>query len=270
MDMHQDRIETVLRVVGILEFKDQMRIILRAVQSGRRKDIDKAVEILETGLHSDFRLALIPLLDDIPAKDRLGASCTALGIDLLEFSSFEQICQWLAKEGDQAVVQLLAIASLADKHASPQEPDLVKKTKCLRTIPLFQGLKTRALMAIAGSCHPRTFRSGDIVFQEGQGADSVYLFFKGRLGVLSPMLSMLPLGAEPLFSTSLAGERPWIDKGEQLYTLRAETDTVLLEMTGADFCQALQEYPLIVMALCRLYSRQLRTYHLAMSPLLGE
>jgi hypothetical protein len=258
-DKHQEIVENVLRVLGVVEFSDQMRMILRAVQSGRRKDIDNAVELLETCLHSDLRLALIPLLKDIPVPDRLSASSKALGIDLPGFTSFEQIRKWIEQDADPSLRQLCAIAAQPDKGLSQTDPDLVEKTICLQKNPLFQGVRIRELMIIAGVCRSRTFETGEIVLQENQMAGHVYFFYQGALGVQS-RFDRMP-GAKDLISTEFVGERQWIDGQAQLYTLTADTRSVLLEIDGSDFCRVIQDIPLVIINLCRLYSRQLRAYH---------
>jgi hypothetical protein len=68
-------------------------------------------------------------------------------------------------------------------------------------------------------------------------------------------------GAKDLISTEFVGERQWIDGQAQLYTLTADTRSVLLEIDGSDFCRVIQDIPLVIINLCRLYSRQLRAYH---------
>jgi len=103
--------------------------------------------------------------------------------------------------------------------------------------------------------------AGEAVFQENRRADKVYFLYQGVLSASSRSIPAKAPYAEQVLSTVFAGERQWIDDGVQLYTLKATTLSLLLEMDGNDFSRVVQEFPLVVINLCRIYSQQLRAYH---------
>jgi len=298
MEKHQEIIEIVLRVLGIIEFGDQMRVILRAVQSGKQKDIDIVIEVLGNSIHSDLRHALIPLLENTPIKERLSASCKAMGINPVILTSFEQVFVLISEDADTALKALCLYASgenqevninenairrflddpnsmireaagwvisRRENHGSSAQsqtaPDLVEKIICLGKKSLFQGLKTRELLPIARLCSPVTFQAGEIIFHENQETTDIYFLYQGDIAAEYGLIEDQTMVPFDLLSKEFAGEMHWIDGGVQLYTLKAKTGSFFLKMAGKDFCRIMEELPVVVLNLCRNYSRQLRIYH---------
>jgi len=297
-EKHQEIIEIVLRVMGVIEFGDQMRVILRAVQSGKQKDIDIVIEVLGNAIHSDLRHALIPLLENTPITERLTASCKALGIHPVILTSFEQVFALISEDADTALKALCLYASGENQelnintHAirrflndpdsmvreaaewvihrrenngstqlSQNAPGLVEKIMCLEKKFLFKGLKTCELLPIARLCRSVTCQAGEILFQKNQKATDIYLLYQGELAGEYGFTADPATVAFDLLLNEFAGEMQWIDGDVQLYTLKAKTVSFLLEMAGKDFCRIMEEFPLVVLNLCRIYSGQLRVYH---------
>ena len=303
-DRYQEIIEIVLRVLGIIEFNDRMRIILQAVQSGKRKDIDNAIEALESALHTDLRYALIPLLEDKPLLDRLTASCRAMRIEPVFFTSIDQVFDLLLHEDGESWIKALCLYAAGENQVfkidssrirrlaedsdpiifeavawlqadieklkihdkSRQPSELVNKTIYLGNNLLFQGLKTKELLSVARACRLLAFKQGDVILHEKTKALGVYIQCKGNMAFKLKSLNNYHARIEAdLLSKGLAGEMQWIDNQDQLYTVKGETDCLVLEIPGEKFSMLLVEYPGLVLTLCRFYSHRNRMYQQVIS-----
>lgn len=298
-DKHGEIIEIILRVLGIIEFSDRMHVILQAIQTGKRKDIDNAIEALESALHNDLRYALIPHLEDKSFLDRLSASCRAMGIESVFFTSFDQIfnlmihededpwikslCLYTAGETKDFKIDSSIIADLVEnpepiiseaaawmqthvekpetEDTSIQPSELVYKTICLGNNPFFKELKTKELMAVARSCRLTDFAPGMIIIHEKTKAMGIYIHCSGQMTLdLCSMTECHDQIEAAILSKGLAGEMQWIDDQDQLYTIRAETACCMLEISGEKFSRLLDEYPGLALTLCRIYSQRIRKY----------
>ena len=149
---------------------------------------------------------------------------------------------------------------------SMQTSELVSKTIYLGSNPLFQGLKIKELMSAAGSCRLVALAPGEIILHEKTKALGLYIHCSGKL-VFEYRLMTDPDDqiAADLFSKGLAGEMQWIDDQDQLYTVKAETACLVLEISGEKFSMLLDDYPLLVLGLCKIYSQRIRNYQQVLS-----
>jgi CRP-like cAMP-binding protein len=100
----------------------------------------------------------------------------------------------------------------------------------LRRVPLFSDLERRELEELAGSLKERTFRAGETVSQEGQGAVGFFVIEDGEARVTVRGEERGLLGPGDYF-----GEIALIAESARTATVTAETDLGCLGMTFWDF-----------------------------------
>ena len=100
----------------------------------------------------------------------------------------------------------------------------------LRRVPLFSDLERRELEELAGSLKERTFRAGETVAQEGQGAVGFFVIEDGVARVTVRGEDRGRLGPGDYF-----GEIALIAESARTATITAETDLRCLGMTFWDF-----------------------------------
>jgi CRP/FNR family transcriptional regulator, cyclic AMP receptor protein len=100
----------------------------------------------------------------------------------------------------------------------------------LRRVPLFSDLERRELEELAGSLKERTFRAGETVSQEGQGAVGFFIIEDGEARVSVRGEERGRLGPGDYF-----GEIALIAESARTATITAETDLRCLGMTFWDF-----------------------------------
>lgn len=142
----------------------------------------------------------------------------------------------------------------------------------LRNTALFEGLtpeQIRKMMAISTKV---TFRRDDVIMQEGQSGDAMYVILDGTVQVVkrltqkgmaddgdekSKVFTRLDAGQHAVF-----GEIALLDNSERTATVTAVTDCTLCEIRKDDFLQlAESDYALgyrVLLNLARIVSSRLR------------
>jgi CRP-like cAMP-binding protein len=100
----------------------------------------------------------------------------------------------------------------------------------LRRVPLFSDLERRELEELAGSLKERTFRAGETVSQEGQGAVGFFIIEDGDARVTVRGEERGRIGSGDYF-----GEIALIAESARTATITAETELRCLGMTFWDF-----------------------------------
>lgn len=283
LERNEETVETALRVLAVTEFKDRMKVILRALHSGNRRDMDNAVEALESALHPSVRKPLAALLEDRPLEEKLAVGRRRFKIapsPATERGTFP----FELLEMQDSVAQALALyaldeedADLASKAASLKErfieaPILreavqwalgvgkgdalspLERALAIRSIPLFSGLRVREIMAMAGIALSKTCAKNEIVVQEGVPGDALYLILKGELAVIQTE----KLKLDTVRQSEFFGEMSLIDREPRSATIKAESDSLLLQIRGEDFVALLEGYPAIPLHLCRVFCGRIR------------
>lgn len=132
----------------------------------------------------------------------------------------------------------------------------------LCTIPMFEGLKTAELRAIAGFMNCFEVAAGDAVFLEGEPGDYVCFVAEGRLEVSKAS----PAGGRTAITTltrgQSIGEMAVIEEAPRSATVLALSGARLVTLSRRDFDALLERHPQIGIGLlkgiARILSRNLR------------
>ena len=138
----------------------------------------------------------------------------------------------------------------------------MEKLAVLSESPLFEMLSSQELEYVSELCRPRRFTAGQIVFEEGELGDSLYVIVSGEVEVLrrdaSAEQRRIALLGPPMFF----GEMSLIDKEYRSATVRARTDTELLHLTAENLAafrkQHRDGFTFVVINIARVLSSRLR------------
>ena len=122
---------------------------------------------------------------------------------------------------------------------------LKRDISILQQAPLFNGLDPEALRLIAFAAEGRTFRSGDVLFREGEVSDGGYVITSGEVAMERRDRS----GPELYGPGALLGELAMIVETERPATAVARQTTTALRVTRDMFSRVMQEFPESAMAL---------------------
>ncbi len=138
----------------------------------------------------------------------------------------------------------------------------MEKLAVLSESPLFEMLSNQELEYVSELSRPRRFTAGQLVFEEGELGDSLYVIVSGEVEVLrrdgaGEQRTIAVLGP-PLFF----GEMSLIDKEYRSATVRARTDTELLHLTAENLAafrkQHRDGFTFVVINIARVLSSRLR------------
>jgi 1-acyl-sn-glycerol-3-phosphate acyltransferase len=124
----------------------------------------------------------------------------------------------------------------------------------LRSIPFFRNLPAAALEAVAEQLQPEHHQRGDVVFRQGDPADTMYLVVSGQVEVLAGA-EQVPLAA--LGPGSVVGELAVLLDEPRSASLRVVADSWLWGLRRSALDVLLGEHPVIGVELSRELGRRL-------------
>jgi CRP-like cAMP-binding protein/HEAT repeat protein len=291
--------ETVLRVLAFRDLGDKAEVILRALDTEDKKDVDNAIEALESSLHSRIGKVLIPLLEDMPLEEKIAIGRKRMGIpwdgtqeiqttlrELLGSQDPVTLCLVLYALADgisgiPVEEGLLADLDLRDplvREASDwlaatrgwrghsmeglgNEASLVEKLLHVRGIPMFARLRVRELVAVAHIASERRCQKGEVVVREGEEGDVLYLVMKGEMSVLKAVAPGREATLAKIGASDFFGEMALFDREPRSASVRADTEAHLLKIEAGAFTRIMELYPPIPMNICRVFSQRTRALH---------
>ncbi len=136
------------------------------------------------------------------------------------------------------------------------------KLDLLRKSPLFEMLSQAELEMVAELARPRRFVRDQVVFQEGDRGESLYVIASGEVEVLRKDGSGKPKRIAILKSPEFFGEMALVDREERSATVRSLGETAALELTAENFNtfrkHSRDGFTFVVVNIARVLSGRLR------------
>ncbi|HCF57919.1 MAG TPA: cyclic nucleotide-binding domain-containing protein, partial [Myxococcales bacterium] len=110
----------------------------------------------------------------------------------------------------------------------------MEKFDVLQRSPLFQTLSASEVELAADMSRPRRFAAGEVVFEQGDLGEALFVIADGEAEVLCRNDDGELRVLETLEPPDFFGEMSLIDKAERSATVRAKTECVVLELTAAN------------------------------------
>jgi CRP/FNR family transcriptional regulator, cyclic AMP receptor protein len=132
----------------------------------------------------------------------------------------------------------------------------------LQTIPIFAGLNPESVGEIAAAVDEVQFRAGEIIVNEGEPGNRMFIIHTGRVEVVKhlgkPSETVLGLFGPKNF----LGEMSIIECVARAASLRALDDSALFSLKGTDLYKLFRRYPdqyaIVILNIARDLSRRLR------------
>lgn len=146
----------------------------------------------------------------------------------------------------------------------------MEKLDVITASPLFEMLSSGELARLAELARERHYAAGELVFEEGELGDSLFVIVRGELEVLrrdgDPSRPLSVLGPPAFF-----GEMSVIDKEYRSATIRARTEAWLLQLTMQDLSTFRKThrdgFTFVVINIARILSARLREANARLSGL---
>ena len=128
---------------------------------------------------------------------------------------------------------------------------IIEKMLDLEQHEVFSGLTSEQLSHIAEQIREVTFRKGEMLFRQGEPADSVYFIFKGqvRLKRGDLTLSLISAGGPPVGGLAVFTE------SERYFTAEAVEDCLTMQLQREDLLTIMYDYPDIPINILKIMTR---------------
>jgi CRP/FNR family cyclic AMP-dependent transcriptional regulator len=138
----------------------------------------------------------------------------------------------------------------------------MEKLEVLQKSPLFEMLSQAELELLAELSRPRRYAGGEVVFEEGDLGDSLFVLMNGEVDVLHKDGK----GEQQILTTlqppEFFGEMSLIDKEFRSATVRAKRDATMLHLTAENLATFRKNYKdgfvFLVINIARVLSNRLR------------
>lgn len=134
---------------------------------------------------------------------------------------------------------------------------LERDVETLRNIPLFAGLPTARLKLIAYTSEVVRFEPGEVIVQQGDPADAVYIISEGEAEVWLQDADghMMPLGT--MARHTLFGETAVLCQSRRTATVRAKDRVATFKISAKVFLDLVRQSPEIGMQVMTVLAQRL-------------
>lgn len=138
----------------------------------------------------------------------------------------------------------------------------MEKLAVISRSPLFEMLSNQELEYVSDLSRPRKLPTSQVLFEEGELGDSLYVIVSGEVEVLRRDATGEQKVIAVLNPPEFFGEMSLIDKEYRSATIRARTDAELLQLTAENLTTFRKQYrdgfTFVVINIARVLSARLR------------
>jgi len=134
-----------------------------------------------------------------------------------------------------------------------------KNLKCMKDLELFQALDETERQSIVKLAKGKLYRKGEIIFQEGDTADVVYLIRTGKVLLYKSSVDGKEISLDILEENGIIGENTIFEDLLQTFNARALEDAFICRCFKDDFAKLLQN-PAVAMKFIRSLTDKLNSY----------
>ncbi len=146
---------------------------------------------------------------------------------------------------------------------------LIEKILFLKKISIFQSLTSQELRMIAEVLSDEEFASGEVLFNEGELGECMYLLVEGKISIytgLPPKTKNLAI-FEP---GDFFGEMGLYDDKPRAASAMARENSRVLVLHKTDFCDLIAEYPPVALGIMKELNQRLRATNLKLTSFEGK
>lgn len=264
-----------------------MRLMYEALHS---KDASIAVEMVEATLSKTLAPHLIPLIEDVPLKEKISQGRKTFS--LIKSDDMERVLTLLAHDPDPTtrltamlvigeivpgsivfrptidtlledpVPEVAQVAQYAYQRCVNEEaamPDVIEKITKLKSFSIFDEMGIRELQAIASISTLETFSQGDVLIREGEESGTIFLIVRGTLDVISGYQTADQVVKASIGEGTFVGELSLFTQGMPNASCIANAELEALVIRHHQFQEIMKIYPQIGINMCSFLAAKLRT-----------
>ncbi|ADG82817.1 Crp/Fnr family transcriptional regulator [Thermincola potens] len=133
------------------------------------------------------------------------------------------------------------------------------KIKCMKDLDLFQALDEEDKIQVMRLARPRSFNKGEIIFSEGDPADTIYLIKSGRVLLYKMSEDGKEIALDILQEDDIFGENTIFEDIRHTMNARALKDTFVCTCSRNDLPNLLKN-PMIALKIIKFLGDKLNNY----------
>ena len=241
----------LFRLLGILMSRAALYRAFTNYRSSHKRIRSNAIELLDQQIRDPELRVFVDLLErgaaaaEISALDA-GSTEVAVYIDKSD-PWLQRVWTWTQSFGDSG-----EIISLSNK-SEPMAQDPMEMVFLLKEVPLFAGLSGEQLLPVTDIVKPVQMELGDVVFQQGDTGERVFLVISGEVEVLHDEERVAVLREKECF-----GEMALLDQGERSASIRCLVDCDFWAISRQDFQDLLDLHPALAKGVIQVLTARLR------------
>ncbi|MBI4741462.1 MAG: cyclic nucleotide-binding domain-containing protein [Betaproteobacteria bacterium] len=136
-----------------------------------------------------------------------------------------------------------------------QSSERLRELEQLSRLSLFVGLTHGEMKIVDGFVHERTFLKDEVIFDEGDDGEAIYIIFDGTVTICRQGQSEQPIAL--LERGSFFGELALLDDAPRMAQARAAENCTLIVLFRGDFLNLMQAHALIASKIALQLARHL-------------
>ena len=141
---------------------------------------------------------------------------------------------------------------------------ILEKTMLLKTVDLFQDIPSELLSQISQISKAKDYESGEVIFNEGDYGDSMFIVIEGEVSIQKNRKSIAILD-----KGSSLGEMALLDNETRSADATAKVDSVLLKINQDVFYELMEGNSDIMKQIIRLLTSRIRDANSKLEKTLG-
>jgi uncharacterized membrane protein len=134
----------------------------------------------------------------------------------------------------------------------------MERLNLLGTISLFEGLAPDDLAELARHLIEKRYRAGEVVFDQGDAGDAMFIVAEGQLNIYLPGEASRRVSLKDIGRGEFFGELALFDDQPRSASVLATTDVALLALDRATLAAYLERRPRAAMAIFKMMAARLR------------
>lgn len=293
-------LQTTLRVLSVQDPSGRVQKISRGLYSSEKRQRANSLEAMDDILDRSLGRLLVPFYEDIGDEERIAKLKKLFPDEPFEMTAALLVDTLLASRNWVTLVLTLTLAeqeetfsqktktirNLAD-HDNPyvsraakellqartdfplsQETametatiSLTDKILHLKNIEIFSDLSINELAAVASVTEVAHFDVGEMVFEEGEHGDTLYLILEGMVAVEKECRPERMIELDSIGPGEYFGEMALFGDHRRSATIRAKQSARFLMLHKQELQEIVREFPQIALHVCRVLSTRIRRLH---------
>lgn len=252
-DSAERELATCFRLLEAQEETKLVRSVENVLRFAHARIRSDALEVLSNLGDREATAVLVHLLEEGDLVER----SRSLSGKVPAPREKEQLTEELTRSQDRWL-RLAARANQGSGAINSEEAPLMERLLMLQSVPLFSAMTLEQLEAIHSCLTEQHYTKGEVIFNEGDIGDEMYIVADGQVEILLNLNSGEPIHLATMQAGSYFGEMAVLDRDPRSAAARVSEDARLFVLKGEQLKELIYVMPEIAFTIFRVLSERLR------------